>query len=1295
MKKSVSIWGMALWVSLLTASLGAQSLSFVPGVTRIAGTGTAGNSGVGGAATSALIHSPRGVVFDTASNLYFSDQQNNVVDRIDARTGMLTVFAGGGALCSAATDSFGDGCPATQAVLKTPDQLTMDLAGNLYIADFGNNLVRKVLVSTGVIIKVMGGGSASCTGSTDTIGDGCIATSAIIAGPQGLAVDTAGNIYESDSLKNLVRKVDASTGIVSKFIGTGSAGNSGDNGLSTKARVGSPAGLAIDAAGNLYVSDKAEGLIRKVNLATGIITTLAGTNPGTNTTAVTGYSGDGGPATSAMLDLPTGVVAAPDGNVYIADYGNNVVRKVDSLGNISTYAGGGTACSFGDSLGNGCASTFAKFSNPYAIAASASSSVIVADYGNNEVRSIALGNDLGHVTTNAGMATKESFVLATASDAIATETIAGPTEFTTGALSGCSLGVSIAANAACGMNVSFAPVYPGVRGAALLLTDASGSIFEGLRGIGIAPEVEFTGGSITTAAGTGIAGLQNGAATSAQFSANNAVAINSSDNIFIADTQNSVIRMFSGGTVTTVAGTGSAGHSGDGGAATSAQLNLPQGVAFDVAGGRLLIADTANHAIRALGPDGVLRGVVGSGSAGYKGDGGVATAAQLQSPAAVAADYAGNIYIADTGNNVVRRVTPGGVITTIAGIGTVGYAGDGAAASVAQLSAPAGLAVDTAGHLYIADTGNNVVRMVSLVTNVIITVAGTGSSGFSGDGAAASAAQLNAPRALALDAAGELYIADTGNDVVRIVHSDGTIATLAGAAGSSGYTGDNAVATAARLASPAGIALTSAGNLIISDTGNNVLRSVARAVGSTLTFGVQAVGTTSPAQSVSLTNTGNDTLTIVSVTATGPFAAVTDAGNCIVGTTLAAGASCTLGVTFTPTSIASASGTFTVADNALGTNATQTLPLIYSYSANATSTVLTTTPATASLPYGTFVVLTAAVSPQSGNTNGFTGSVSFTDGAASLGSSPTNAQGVATLSITPSLGTHSFTANFLGDANHDVSQSAPVAMTITQATTVTTLAANPTSAQMGTSVTLTAMVAPQIDGIPTGTVTFSNASGVLGTAQPLANGVATLMLTTLLAGSNTITAAYSGDTNFLASTSAGAGVTITTNPDYSISTKPSSITIPAGQSGAIVISLAPVFNYSGTVHYACGTLPANVQCRFIPATQTVAGTNTTLTTQLLVTTGGASATQAVSAGIGSGLFAVVALALVSVFRRKRLTVAVAGAVLLPLVMFGFSGCSSGTAAVAVAKPGTSTITVTASDSANSLQRSTSFTLIVQ
>ncbi len=399
-----------------------------------------------------------------------------------------------------------------------------------------------------------------------------------------------------------------------------------------------------------------------------------------------------------------------------------------------------------------------------------------------------------------------------------------------------------------------------------------------------------TGATIATVAGNGTAGYSgdNGLATSAELYDPFEVAIDGPGNLYIADTFNNRVRKVStNGVITTVAGNGVAGYLGDSGPATSAELNNPQGLTVDSAG-NLYIADVHNNRVRKVSPSGTITTVAGNGVAGYGGDGGAATSASLDYPAGVKLDSAGNLYIADQNNQRIRKVTTSGVITTVAGNGVAGYSGDNGSATSASLSQPGDIAVDTSGNLYIVDQSNNRIRMVN-PAGTITTVVGNGVGGYSGDNGPATSAELNSPLSVSVDGAGNLYIADLANSRIREV-SGGTITTVAGT-GVSGFSGDNGLAINAQISSPFGVSLDSAGNLYIADTYNSRIRKVinisAAKIPQTITFGaapavtVGGTGTLSATASSGLAVTFTSTTTSI-CTASGSTVTGVAAGSCVV-----------------------------------------------------------------------------------------------------------------------------------------------------------------------------------------------------------------------------------------------------------------------------------------------------------------------------------------------------------------------------------------------------------------------------
>ena len=357
---------------------------------------------------------------------------------------------------------------------------------------------------------------------------------------------------------------------------------------------------------------------------------------------------------------------------------------------------------------------------------------------------------------------------------------------------------------------------------------------------------------ITTVAGDGVPTYSGdgGLATNASLYYPQGVAFDSAGNLYIADNNNNRVRKVSpGGIITSVAGTGSGTYAGDGGAATNASLYRPNNLAFDRFG-NLYVADIFNNRIRKIDMNGIITTFAGTGGSSYGGDGGAATNAGLFYPADMAFDSTDNMYIADLINNRIRKVDTNGIISTVVGRGSSGYFGDGGAAANAILDRPQGVALDGAGNLYIADTGNNRIRKVD-AKGIITTVVGRGNPGVSGDGGAATNAYLNQPWFVAFDAIGELYIADAGNNRVRKVDIRGIITTVAGN-GTATFGGDGGAATNASLNTPACVALDSAGNLYIADWYNGRIRKVQLSSYSSL-----ATSNTLSFANAGITNAGN------------------------------------------------------------------------------------------------------------------------------------------------------------------------------------------------------------------------------------------------------------------------------------------------------------------------------------------------------------------------------------------------------------------------------------------------------
>ncbi len=652
----------------------------------------------------------------------------------------------------------GNGKLAVDAPLGALLGVAVDLRGNQYIADNENHTVMKVS-RDGILTVLAGNGLPGFTG------DGGPATSASLSGPSGVAVDPNGVVYIAEIGNRRVRRV-GTDGIITTIAGNGEASSSGDGGPAARASLGGrPFALALDSVGNLYIGDPDAHRIRKVT-PTGLITTVAGTGQ-------PGFSGDGSAAIFAELSSPIGVGVDANGSLYIADGGNFRVRKVTSNGIITTIAGGGLSST------EGVPATSAAMV-PFGLTVDPEGNVYIADIQNFRVRRV--GTD-GLIRTVAGNGQQ---------------------------------GFSGDGGLAIGASISF-PV------AAAL--DDSGILYFTDRATFRLRRVSTTG-LITTVAGNGqYRAYRDGiASTDAPLRSPDGLGVDSSGNLYFAERDRARIRRVSpNGVISTVAGTGDHGFFGDNGQARNAVLSFPRGLTADAAG-NLYFSDGFNHRIRKITAAGVISTIAGNGIPGFSGDNGPGTGAAIILPEGVAVDSAGNVYFAVPLGQRIRKVNAAGIISTFAGNGKKDFAGDNGPASQASLSSPFGVAADARGNVYIADTSNHRVRKVA-ADGRITTVAGTGRAGFSGDGGPALLADLNSPVSLTADAEGNIFVADQRNERVRKISAAGIITSVAGT-GRTGSAGDGGPANSADLNTPNALAVDSAGNVYLSDTGNARVRVV-------------------------------------------------------------------------------------------------------------------------------------------------------------------------------------------------------------------------------------------------------------------------------------------------------------------------------------------------------------------------------------------------------------------------------------------------------------------------------------
>jgi sugar lactone lactonase YvrE len=716
---------------------------------------------------------------------------------------------------------------------------------------------------------------------------------------------------------------------------------------------------------------------------------------------------------------------------------------------------------------------------------------------------------------------------------------------------------ALAVNQACSESVTFTPIAPGVRLGAVVLLDSNDNVLGTgyLSGIGSGGLGVLVSGNILPVAGSGkyLDPVNDPTpAAKAQLYIPSSVTMDGAGNLYIADTMHNRVRMVCSGTaapikgvtcpgagiLVTIAGNDTVGYDGNGGPAANASLTQPSGVALDGAG-NLYIADTGNNVIREIyAATGIISTVAGNGTAGFAGDNAAATAAMLFQPQSVTVDAGGNLYIADADNQRIRRVDAvTGIITTVAGNGTAGYGGDGLAATSpkVELNFPHAVAFDSQGNWYIADSQNNRIREVSASTGIITTVAGNGTAGFAGEGASAKAAELDAPLGVAVDPAGNIYIADTQNRAIRKVSSaSGLISTIAKNEIGEYYSGG--IFSPVNIDGPLGLFLDSSANLYFADSLNMVIREMqSNFVALDFTAPVRQGSISAPIDQT-VENDGNAPLSLslpgILVDTTDPLGfpnATLDATatTCPVNSNpfLADDADCVIGAVFAPslsltfpTGVSSEPLTPNIYIGAKGDTVNSPLDIeLVGVATALNSTTVKLTSSQNPSSFGQKVIFTAMVTTGTGT---LTGTVTFYDSATVLKAGLTLLGGATSYSTsTLSVGTHTITAVYSGDSTHfaSVVDADSTVMQVVGEATKTSLASSANPSVLGVSVTFTATVTtPSGGGIPLdGTVTFTDtpaggAAAALGTPQTIgASGIASVSTATLTYGPHTITATYS------------------------------------------------------------------------------------------------------------------------------------------------------------------------------------------
>jgi alpha-tubulin suppressor-like RCC1 family protein/DNA-binding beta-propeller fold protein YncE len=863
--------------------------------------GLAGSSGTNdGPGSSARFYHPQGGATDTAGNLYVADTYNHTIRKMTS-AGIVSTLAG---LAGSPGSSDGVG---RSARFNLPYGVAVDSAGNVYVADSYNQTIRKI-APDGTVTTLAG--LAGVYGSADGTG-----SSARFNYPYGIAVDSAGNVYVGDTHNQTVRKITPA-GVVTTLAGLAGAYGSAD-GTGSSARFNGPEGVAVDGADNVYVADSSNHTIRKVTPA-GVVSTLAG---------LAGTSGSSdGVGSSARFFGPTTVAVDSTTNVYVTDFSNFTIRKVSPAGVVTTLAG---LAGFPGSTDG--ASGSARFNYPFGIAVDFAGNIYVADSANNTIRKLVpvgvlsgtpsilgISSFVIMATDANGCSGSQSYVLAdvplisvlgnnglSITNGDPSPSPADGTDF--GSASGCApaaqsftitnwggaplhlTGTPMVAvsgpqaaeftvtqqpaptvtngpGGATIFRVTFTPAGLGLRTATVTITsdafNQSPYVFA-IQATGMLPIITLspaglnnetvggyiyyamltaTGGAgpysfafasgsvpaglsltnnsvVSTLAGlAGSSGSTNGTGSAARFRYLKGTAADSAGNVYVADEGNNTIRQITPlGVVTTLAGAGVAGYADLTG--TNAMFYQPFGVATD-SGGNVYVADTWNHTIRKIAPGGAVTTLAGRAGVGGHADL-TGTNATFNLPEGVAVDGSGNVYVADTWNHTIRKVTPAGTVTTFAGRAGIQGSTD-ATGTNATFSYPAAIAFDLAANLYVTDSGSNIIRKIT-PAGAVTTLAGR--AGISGEGdETGTNAVFNYPSGIAVDSLGNVYVADFYGDTIRRITPARQVTTLAGHPYGS-YSGDGP-GFYAYFYEPWGVAADSMGNLYVGDSVNHTVRKV-------------------------------------------------------------------------------------------------------------------------------------------------------------------------------------------------------------------------------------------------------------------------------------------------------------------------------------------------------------------------------------------------------------------------------------------------------------------------------------
>jgi sugar lactone lactonase YvrE len=846
-----------------------SALLFTPAtVNLVAGLNGAGSTGNGGLATAAKLNYPVGLAYDSGGNLFFADENNNVVRRIDHVTGDISVFAG-----TSGTNGFSTGGGvATSAQLGLVSGLVIDTSNNIYVADRTNNVVWKI--TSGGTISIYAGGASS------GLGDGGLATAAKLNNPWALGIDASNNVYIADSYNDLIRVVNQSTNIITTFAGVvadaGGFGSCSPQGLYStstppytplQAHLCFPEGIAFDSSGNAYIVDTSNNIVRVVNKSTGFISTYAG--GGTNASTVNGVA-----ATTAAFHLPAGVYVDPANRVYIGDFFNSVIRVVDSSQNINTVFGNG----IDDMIGSiGLPDTGATKANvgpldgAYDFTMDPSGNLVVTDSSGSAITSA--GSTGQYVFPQTQIFTTETTTQANTTSSFyppyltisnpsgvalsftAAPVVTGPFAVVTGSGAGtCVFPGTVAPGNSCTMVLSFTPTLGGSPG-----TLQTGSIVLASNANSSPSTITLSGtgtGTATVSATltpspltfTSPAGTTSAAQTATLTNTGQIpIAIGSTDFDFTSAANFALSA--------TTCPTGSATLAV--GASCTYSITFTPTTATTYSAGFQACVSTSSYGCLSISLQGTgtaaapaqvpqlqfnpaqLSAIAGTGTGKVigTGDGGQALLATFNAPIGIAQDASGNIYVSDQDDNYVRKIDTTGKITAFAGMSNSGpgsFSGDNGQATAANLSQPIGIAIDAAGNVYIADYGNSRIRKVVPSTGVITTYAGLGNGFF--NGGTAGTVPLPGPQGIAFDPAGNLFVACSNQQIIAKITPGGSQTLFAGVQtnpgpGVNSYNGDNQLAINADLNFPTDVATDQAGNVYIADSVNARIRKVTVSTG--------------------------------------------------------------------------------------------------------------------------------------------------------------------------------------------------------------------------------------------------------------------------------------------------------------------------------------------------------------------------------------------------------------------------------------------------------------------------------